>query len=431
MTRVAIASVRAREVFDSRGVPTIEVDVRAGSGRGRSAAPFGVPGSRGEFEASAYGALGVTKAVQMVETEVVRRLVGRDATDLVACDATLRELDGTPNFARIGGNTSSAVSVAVATAAADALDVPLHALVGVASTPLALPIPLGNIIGGGAHALGPTPDMQEHLVLPITARTVREAVELNIRVHEATGRILARRDPAFTGGCDDEQGWAANLDDIEALEVLTEANRQVEAETGARFRLGLDLAADRLWDRDAGVYRYLRAGLVLSRDEQIDFVESLARRFRLGYVEDALESTDYEGFAELRRRIGDRCLVCGDDLLATSAERLAHGVRLESVNAMALKVNQVGTVTDARSTNDRARANGITTVISHRSGETEDPAIAHFGVAWGCSLIKTGVLGGERLAKLNELIRIEDGAEGQAQPAPLPPPLAIPEASAQ
>jgi enolase len=179
------------------------------------------------------------------------------------------------------------------------------------------------------------------------------------------------------------------------------------------------------------VYRYLRAGLALNRDEQIDFVESLAQRFRLGYVEDALESTDYAGFAELRRRIGDGCLVCGDDLLATSAERLVHGVTLGSINAMVLKVNQVGTVTDAHTTNDRARANGLATVISHRSGETEDTAIAHFGVAWGCSLIKTGVLGGERLAKLNELIRIEDADEGQAQPAPLPPPLTFTEGSAQ
>ncbi len=170
---------------------------------------------------------------------------------------------------------------------------------------------------------------------------------------------------------------------------------------------------------------------MLTPNEQLDFVGSLAQRFRLGYVEDPLESTDYAGFAELRRRIGESCLVCGDDLLATSAERLAHGVTLGSVNAMALKVNEVGTVTGARSTNDEARANGIATVISHRSGETEDAAIAHFGVAWGCSLIKTGVLGGERLAKLNELIRIEDSAEGQAQPAPLPPPLAITEGAAQ
>lgn len=186
----------------------------------------------------------------------------------------------------------------------------------------------------------PLPDIQEHLVLPVSADTVREAVTLNIRVHEETGRILAIRDAAFTGGCDDERGWAANLDDVAALEVLAEATGQVEAQTGARFRLGLDLAADRMWD------------------------------------------------------------------------------------GMTIKVNQVGTVTGARAVNDQARAHGVATVISHRSGETDDVAIAHFGAAWGCSLIKTGVLGGERLAKLNELIRIEEGFGEQPRLAPLPPPLA-------
>jgi enolase len=405
-----IVSVTAREIIDSRGVPTIEVEVHAGGGVGISAAPFGAPGSRGEFEASAYGQLGLTGGIEAVRSTISSRLAGMDAADLASCDAALRDLDGTPNFERIGGNTSSAVSTSVAKAAASALKVPLHRIAG-STGAVALPLPLGNIIGGGAHALGPTPDMQEHLVIPVSATTVREAVTLNIALHEEAGRVLVERDPAFTGGCDDERGWAANLDDVQSLEVIEEAARRLGEDTGARFRLGLDLAADRFWDKETGTYRYHRSGLVLTPSEQIDFVESLVRRFQLGYVEDAFESTDYESFAELTRRVGDDCLICGDDLYATNTERLAEGTRQGSANSMIIKVNQVGTVSDARATNQAARDAGLVTVISHRSGETSDDSIAHFGSAWNCSMIKTGVLGGERMAKLNELIRLEESEE--------------------
>jgi enolase len=416
-----IIEVVAREVFDSRGVTTIEVDVTTERGHGRTAAPFGAPGSRGEFEASAYGALGVTGAVKAVITEVADRLIGMDATDLDGCDAALRELDGTPGFARLGGNTSSAVSTAVALAAADARDVPLYDFLG-ARHP-ALPRPLGNIIGGGAHAMGPTPDMQEHLVVPVNAQTLRQAVEWNILVHEETGRLLAQRDAKFTGGSDDERAWAADVDDTEALEVVNQAAATIGLATGAIFRLGVDVAADRFWDPQGGVYRYDRAGLVLSPAEQVDFIEALVRRFELGYVEDAFESTDYDSFAELRRRVGDGCLVCGDDLLATSVDRTAVGVDKASMNAMIIKVNQVGTVTGARDTADLARSHGVVTAISHRSGETDDASIAHMGVAWGCALIKAGVTGGERVAKLNELIRIEAAADGPIALAALPEAL--------
>jgi enolase len=419
-----ISAISAREVYDSRGVSTIEVDVTAADGFGRSAAPFGAPGSRGEFEASAYGKLGVPGAVEAVKNEIAPKLVGLDAADLVGCDRALKELDGTANFDRLGGNTSSAVSTAIALAVADALNVPLYSVVGDRDDEVTLPLPLGNIIGGGAHAMGPTPDMQEHLVVPVSAATVREAVRLMILVHEETGRLLAARDAGFTGGSDDERAWAADLDDAGALEVIHEATRAVGAETGASFRLGLDVAADRMWNPDKRMYVYDRAGLELTPAEQIDFMESLVRRFDLGYVEDGFESTDYGSFAELRRRVGEDCLVCGDDLLATSTERTADGVRAGSVNAMIIKVNQVGTVTGARETNDYARAHGIATAISHRSGETSDWGIAHMGAAWGCSMIKAGVTGGERLAKLNELIRIEDAGSGAITLAPLPGPLA-------
>lgn len=421
--RCAIESIAAREVFDSRGVPTLEVEVTlAGGAKGRSAAPFGAPGSRGEFEASAYGSVGWPAVVGLVSGDLAAALVGMNAADTRACDTAIREFDGTANFDRIGGNTSSSLSIAIAEAAAAELGIPLHDLVGHPGADLFLPLPLGNVIGGGAHAMGPTPDMQEHLVLPVGARSMREAVALNIEVHLEAGRILARDDATFTGGSDDERAWAADLDDAGALDVVAEAARAVTDRTGVAFRLGLDLAADRFWDRDAGVYRFEREGAVRNTAEQIVFVESLVRRFDLGYVEDAFQSNDYEAFAELRRRVGDACLVCGDDLLATNQERTSRAVELGSVNAMIIKVNQVGTVSAAADTSAYARSHGIATAISHRSGETADTAIAHLAAAWGCSLIKAGVVGGERLAKLNELIRIEEA--GAARLAPLPAPLA-------
>jgi enolase len=279
---------------------------------------------------------------------------------------------------------------------------------------LSLPLPLGNIIGGGAHAAGPTPDMQEHLVLPVSAASFKEAVKLNILVHEETGKILVKQDRNFTGGSDDERAWAADLNDYQALEVLAEAYARIGQETGATFRLGLDLAADRLWDRKKKQYVYTREGKSRSTGEQVDFVAELVRTFNLGYVEDAFHSNDYAAFAALRKIVGRQCLVCGDDLLATNQARVAQAVKQGSVNAMILKVNQIGTLTDARKTSDYAQSQGIRTIISHRSGETDDDTIAHIGVGWQCAMIKTGVLGGERLAKLNELIRIEADSGGRA-----------------
>ncbi|MFC1864311.1 phosphopyruvate hydratase [Chloroflexota bacterium] len=405
--KCTIKKILARGVFDSRGVSTIEVDVITEYGWGRNAAPFGAPGSRGEYEASAYGSVGITGALHVVLDEITPRLVGMDASELSLCDSIIKEVDGTTNFGRIGGNTASALSIAVAKAAADSLKVPLYRFLAPDSDSLSLPLPLGNIIGGGAHSAGPTPDMQEHLILTLSANSLKEAVELNIMVHEETGKLLVKKDKNFTGGTDDERAWAANLNDYQALETLSEACKIVTQKMGAEFRLGLDVAADRLWDSSRKQYAYSREGKFRDTGAQIDFMENLVKTFNLCYVEDAFHSNDYGAFAELRKRVGHLCLVCGDDLLATNKQRTEEGVKQGSVNAMVIKVNQIGTLTDAKKTNDYAQSQGIKTIISHRSGETDDHTIAHIGVGWKCIMIKTGVLGGERLAKLNELIRIE------------------------
>jgi len=401
-----IRDVRSRIIYDSRGVSTIEIDVITDGGMGRSAAPFGAPGSRGAYEASAYGSIGLDTMAAVIRQDITPRLIGIDAADTPVCDSIIGDADGSGHFSRIGGNTASALSIAIAKAAAQSAGMPLYRLFTTSSP--TLPYPLGNIIGGGAHSRGAAPDMQEHLVIPVGASSMAEAVRTNIMVHEETGKILEQSDPSFTGGTDDECAWTANLTDYGALEILARACKGVEDRTGVALRMGLDVAADRLWDADRNLYVYEREDVTRTTAEQIDYMEELTETFGLLYVEDAFQSDDFGAFAELNGRTGSHCYVCGDDLLATDRKRTEGGIAKQSVNAMIVKVNQVGTISGAQDTAACARDHGIDTIISHRSGETEDYTIAHLGVAWNCVGIKTGVIGGERLAKLNELLRIEE-----------------------
>ena len=401
-----IREVHARRVFDSRGVPTLEVDVITDNSLGRNAAPFGAPGSRGIYEVTAYGSIGLTGALEVFEKEIAPRLQGVDAADTNLCDAILNEIDSSENFVRIGGNTSSAISIAIAKAAASSLGLPLYQFLS--ENGPTLPYPLGNIIGGGAHSMGPAPDMQEHLVIPVGAPNMATAIQANIMLHEETGKIFEKADPNFTGGTDDECAWTANLNDYQALELLSEACVKVSKNMRLAFRLGLDVAADRLWDSEKKMYVYERENTLRTTAEQVNYMEDLVKTFNLYYVEDPFQSDDFAAFAELKKRVGAHCYVCGDDLLATKKLRTEQGVKSGAANSMIVKVNQVGTITEARETNRYAQSNGLDTIISHRSGETEDHTIAHLGVAWNCAGIKTGVIGGERIAKLNEFLRIEE-----------------------
>jgi len=296
--------------------------------------------------------------------------------------------------------------VACAKAAADALKIPLFKLLN-KKGPYTLPLPLGNIIGGGAHSLGPAPDMQEHLVAPIGAKTVAQAVAINLAVHEEAGSLLEKKDPAFAGGTDDESAWTANLNDFEAFEVLEQACKTISDKTGVEIRMGLDLAADRLWDEGKKLYNYTREGLSRNTEQQIDYLSKLVERFNLFYVEDGFNSNDYDSFAELNKRLGKRCFVCADDLYASNSERTLIGIGKKSAGIMILKTNQIGSISGLQKTAAVAKENGTHYILSHRSGETPDDSISHLAVALNALMIKTGVKGGERLAKLNELIRIE------------------------
>jgi len=410
-----IEEVAARRLFDSRGGETLEVDVLTVAGFGRASAPAGA--SRGRAEAVPYPEGGVDGAVRKVGELIAPELIGLDADDQEAVDRLLHEVDGTGNFGNIGGNTACAVSLAAADAAADSQGISLYRhLAG--SLAQELPHPLGNVLGGGRHAGGKAPDLQEFLSIPLEAETFSEAAEANVKVHQRVRSLLQERDIAFTGGRGDEGAWAPNLDNQEALEVVAEACRRVSEETGVRCGVGVDVAASSLWDPGEGCYVYRREGVRRSPGEQLDLVRSLVERYRLVYVEDPLQEEDFRGFAELRKGVRG-CLICGDDLFATSRKRLARGVKAGSANAIIIKVNQVGTLTDAWETAEAASRAGYTPVMSHRSGETTDTHLAHLAVAFHCPIIKTGVVGGERTAKINELIRIEETLGGRARLATL------------
>lgn len=410
MPQTTIKEVKYRTIFDSRGVETLEVDIITENGFGRVAAPFGAPGSRGEFEAPAYAKDGILGSIKILKESIVPKLIGMDAMEQEKVDELLRQIDGTPNFENMGGNTSTVISTANAKAAADSLRVPLFKIMG-RDENYTLPYPLGNVIGGGAHSMGVAPDMQEHLVVPIGAKSIKQAIRVNLKVHEEAGKLLEKKDPGFAGGTDDENAWVANLTDIEALEVLKEACARVSDKEGIEIRMGLDLAADRLWDPDRKVYRYFRENVERTTDQQLEFLSELIEKYNLLYVEDGFNSNDYESFSKLNKRYSNRCLICADDIYASNPERTKLGIKYGSAGAMIVKPNQIGTLTGSKTTSSIAKQNGLKIVLSHRSGETPDDSIAHLAVAWNAAMIKTGVKGGERLAKLNELLRIEQEFE--------------------
>ena len=394
-----IEEVAIRTILDSRGNPTVEVDVFTRNGFGSAAAPSGA--STGKYEVAAFPEDGVNFAVQNFRKIVVPRLLGLDTTEQEEIDVLLHELDGTDNFSNIGGNVACATSMAVAKAAAQTLGIPLYRYLGgiFANT---TPYPLGNVLGGGRHAVGGTA-IQEFSALSM-GPTAKESIHANVAVHSEVKRRLVERFPDKPIGKGDECAWVAELDDEEALQLVTEACN----ETGDSLHLpilpALDIAASELF-KDG---RYFYKKSALNQEGQIDFVTELIDRYGLYLVEDPLNQEDYEGYVELTRAVGDRCIIVGDDLFVTDSARLEKGIKMGAANAVLIKPNQVGTLTKTIETIKLAHDHGYKTIVSHRSGETTDETMAHLAVAFGCHSIKTGCVGGERTAKLNELIRIEE-----------------------
>ncbi len=390
-----IQNIVLRTILDSRGNPTVEADVTTECGFGRAAAPGGA--STGMYEAKV---LPPHEAIANASTSLIPSLTGIDATDQLSVDYSLREIDGTTNFSTIGANVAVAVSLATAKAAADSLNMSLFRyLGGIFATEI--PLPLGNVIGGGAHAANAT-DIQEFLIIPTGALNSEEAVFANSSVHRKIKELLIKQGKGCGKG--DEGAWAPRIDDIKAFELVSEAVSSVSDDLMIEINLGIDVAASEMWKNETYVYHDLKR----STDDQISYLTELIDNYDLVYIEDPLREDDFESFASLTKDVGGRCLICGDDLYATNVERIETGIDMDATNCVLIKPNQIGTLTDTFEAIKMAHSYGMETVMSHRSGETTDNTIAHLATAFGCLYLKTGVVGGERIAKLNELIRIEE-----------------------
>ncbi len=387
-----IEDVHYRVVFDSRGRETVECEIYCGDVVGKSMAPSGA--STGSNEAIVVDPY----KYEEIEEKVSKALIGLSVFDQESIDAALREIDGTENFSAIGGNFAISASLAAAKAAAEILNLPLYMYLG-GIFAKELPYPLGNVIGGGAHAEGST-SIQEFLVIPTGAKTFFDAQRANAAVHRKVKEEFKKRGIFAAKG--DEGAWAAQIDDEKAFEILSKAISAVESELGINIQMGIDVAATELWNGKHYVYRDKK----LTRDEQIRYILELIDRYDLLYVEDPLHENDFEGFATLTQQV--KCMICGDDLFVTNVKRLKKGLEIGSANTVLIKPNQIGTLTDTFKAVKLARDSGCSIVVSHRSGETEDETISHLAVAFNAKLIKTGVVGGERISKLNELIRIEE-----------------------
>lgn len=410
-----IEDIIARKVLNSRGEETIEVDVVTKSGFGRASAPSGR--SRGKDEVVYYPKAGIDEAVKKVDEEIAPRLIGLNVDSQKEIDMRLHEIDGTKDLSILGGNTVFTVSVASAEAAANSQGLFLaQHLCGDLATEL--PYPLGNVISGGKHVKGKTPEIQEFLILPYGAESFSEAAIANTKVHKKVGEMLSNKNKLFSGGKSDEGAWIGNIGNLEALNILAVVCEKVGNESGVECGIGIDVAASSLWNSKEEKYVYSRKVKKRDTGEQLEFIQELIKNYHLVYVEDPFHEEDYESTAELTKKAED-CLICGDDLFVTNTHKLRHGIELSAANAVIIKVNQIGTVTDASETAEMAKRAGYMPVMSHRSGDTCDRHIAHLSLAFGCPIIKTGIVEGARIAKINELIRIEEHLRNEAKMAHL------------
>ncbi|MGJ6961048.1 phosphopyruvate hydratase [Streptosporangium sp. G11] len=404
----SIEGVTAREILDSRGNPTVEVDILLDDGsQGRAAVPSGA--STGQFEAvelrdgdERYGGKGVEKAVLGVTDEIADEILGFDATEQRSIDQVMIDLDGTPNKARLGANAILGVSLAVAKAAAESAELPLFRYLGGPNAHV-LPVPMMNILNGGAHA-DSNVDIQEFMIAPIGAETFREAVRMGTEVYHALKAVL--KEKGYATGLGDEGGFAPSLpSNRDALDLILVAIEKAGYVAGEDIGLALDVAASEF--HSDGVYTIDGKGL--SAAELIAFYEDLVANYPLVSIEDPLDESDWEGWNAITRALGDKVQLVGDDLFVTNPERLARGIAEGTANALLVKVNQIGTLTETLDAVDLAHRSGYRCMMSHRSGETEDTTIADLAVATNCGQIKTGAPArSDRVAKYNQLLRIEE-----------------------
>jgi enolase len=408
-----IESVQAQEILDSRGNPTIEVEVFLEDGSfGRAAVPSGA--STGVHEAlelrdgdkTRYGGKGVTKAVANVNTLIADELIGWDATDQIALDKMLLELDGTPNKAKLGANAILGTSLAAAKAAANAVGLPLYRYIGGVYAHL-LPVPMMNILNGGAHTAWQSTDAQEFMVMPLGAPTFSEAVRWGAEIYHTLKTVLKEHGYATLVG--DEGGYAPNLKaNVEAVEVILEAIEKAGFKAGKDVAIALDPAASEFYDEEKKIYNLRTEGKQLDPAQMVDFWKSWVEQYPIVSIEDGLGQDDWEGWKIMNAQLGDRIQIMGDDLLVTNPKRIQKAIEEKACNSLLVKLNQIGSLTETIESVTLCQRQGWTAIVSHRSGETEDSTIADLAVALNTGQIKTGAPArSDRVAKYNQLLRIE------------------------
>ncbi len=399
-----ITSIKGRLLYNSRGSKTIEVDIVSDkSFLGRVCAPSGA--SVGKHEAISFPDNNPEKSLSALNSNL-KKFIGLDPSDLKTIHDTIRKIDPSANYSKIGGSVAFAVSIASVDSASRALGIPLFKLL-TKDTDLRFPFPLGNILGGGAHAGPGTPDIQEILICAKGSKTVSDAIEVNFQVHKELRKILQKHDSGFTNGRGDEGGWAPKLDNHKALELSAKACENLGFTLGKEVALGVDFASSTQWNEKKKKYVYDREGFENTPEEQLEFVSEIIKEYKLVYAEDAVHEEAFEEMAILTSKFPN-VLITGDDLVVTNTEILKKAAKLKACNAVILKVNQAGSLYDALEFAKEAHKNKIKLITSHRSGESTDSHITHIGIATKSRMLKVGVVGGERVAKLNELLRLTE-----------------------
>jgi len=397
-----ITDIKGRIIFNSRGSKTIEVDIVSDDKfLGRACAPSGA--SVGKHEAISFKENRPEKSLEELNKNL-SKFIGIESQDPGSIYHILKNIDNSENYSILGGSVAYAISLASVESASKALEVPLFRLLR-ESGDYKFPYPLGNILGGGSHAGPGTPDIQEYVICPIGASNIIEAIEINFQVHSQLKIILEERDKKFTYGRGDEGAWAPNLNNDQALEVVEKAVSDSGYSSGNDVAIGIDFASSSYWNEKNNSYDYARQGIVRSSEEQINFVNDLIDKYHLIYVEDPVHEEDFHGMSIINRN-NPRCLVTGDDMLVTNKDRVIESLNYKSCSGAILKVNQAGSLYDALEFANECNKNDIKLITSHRSGESIDSHIAEVAIATSSKLIKTGVIGGERIAKLNQLVRL-------------------------
>jgi enolase len=400
----SISSIRGRIVFNSRGSKTIEIDVVTdGKFIGRACAPSGA--SVGKFEAQSFPDNKPEEALSMLNANI-NKFLGLQAQDMQGVYEALKSIDRTDNYSKIGGSVAYALSIAAVDSAANSLGTPLFKLLK-PTKPYRFPFPLGNVIGGGAHAGPGTPDLQEILACPVGAKNIIDALEMNFKLHSETRKVIESIDNRFTYGKGDEGAWAPNVNNDQALEIIEKAVNNCGYTVGKDMSIGIDFASSSFWNEEEQLYDYSRQGIKRDTGEQIEFANRLMHDYKLIYAEDPVHEGDFESMAILNKK-NPKTLVTGDDMLVTNAGRVREAVKYGACSGAILKVNQAGSLFEALEFAKECTKNDIKLITSHRSGESTDSHISQIAIATGSKMLKSGILGGERIAKLNELVRLTE-----------------------